>query len=172
MIELETSRLKLRQFVRDDLDELARISADPETRGFLWDGPTDHETTTHNLRRWIEEYERGLGHLAMIHKPDGELIGHCGLAERDGRIILAYALCKDHWCKGLAPEALGAVLRYGFEGLGLEEIWTGTRPENSAWRSMMEKLGMTLREIERTGDGVEVLYALSSEEFSGRPAIK
>ena len=172
MIELETSRLKLRQFVRDDLDELAPIAADPKTRGFLWNGPTDHNTTAHNLRQWIEGYERGLGHLAMIHKPDGELIGHCGLTEREGRVVLSYALRKDHWCKGLAPEALRAVLRYGFEGLGLEEIWTGTQAENSAWRGMMEKLGMSLREAESTGDGIEVLYAVSSEEFFSRPAIK
>jgi hypothetical protein len=37
---------------------------------------------------------------------------------------------------------------------------------------MMEKLGMSLREAESTGDGIEVLYAVSSEEFFSRPAIK
>jgi RimJ/RimL family protein N-acetyltransferase len=60
--------------------------------------------------------------------------------------------------------------------MGLEEIWTGTRAENSAWRGMMEKLGMTFREAEYSGDGEEVLYAVLREEFldvpptSGNPA--
>ncbi len=171
MLELETDRLKLCRFTPAHLDELARISAEPKTRGFLWDGPTDREITARNLGRWMAEYRRGLGHLAMVHKPDGEFIGHFGLMEGEGCIVLSYALRGDYWCKGLAPEACGAVLRYGFEELGLEEVWTGTRAENHAWRGMMEKLGMTLRET-RCGDGEEVRYAASREEFLGAPAGK
>lgn len=166
MIQLETSRLRLLQFTWDDLNELARIGSDPKTRGFLWDGPTDYETTTSNVRRWMKEYERGLGHLAMRPNPGGELIGHCGLTQTEGRVVLAYALHKNHWCKGLAPEACEAVLRYGFEVLGLEEIWTGTRAENVAWQAMIEDLGMTLREAERTDGGSKVVrYAAVREEF-------
>lgn len=165
VVEIETTRLRLRRFIPYDLDGLARIDAEPETRGFLWDGPVDRETTARHLRRWMGEYGRGLGHLAMIHKPDGELIGHCGLTERDGRVLLSYALRKDYWCRGLAPEAAAAVLSYGFEELGLEEIWTGTGTENRAWRGMMERLGMTLRETGHTVSGEEVCYAVSQEEF-------
>jgi [ribosomal protein S5]-alanine N-acetyltransferase len=58
----------------------------------------------------------------MIHKPDGELVGRCGLTERDGRMVLSYALREDYWCKGLTPEACKAVLQYGFEQLELKEI--------------------------------------------------
>lgn len=154
------------QFNWDDLSELAQIGSDPKTRGFLWDGPTDYGTTASNLRLWIKEYELGLGHLAMRYKADGELIGHCGLTETKGRIVLSYALHKNHWCKGLAPEACEAVLRYGFEVLGMKEIWTGTRAENIAWRSMMEDLGMILREAEGTEEGEEeVRYAAVREGF-------
>jgi [ribosomal protein S5]-alanine N-acetyltransferase len=170
MIELETSRLRLLPFAWDDLDEVASIGSDPNTRGFLWDGPTDYQATAANLRRWMKEYERGLGQLGIRAKLGEELVGHCGLMERDGRIVLAYALSKSHWCKGLAPEACDAVLRYAFEVLELEEIWTGTKAENHAWRGMMEKLGMTLRETKRSGEGEEVRYAVSREEFLGVPS--
>src|SRR3954452_4120324 len=169
MVELETSRLRLLPFDWDDLDELAYIGSDPKTRGFLWDGPTDYQTTLTNLRRWIKEYERGLGHLAMRAKPGDELVGHCGLMKRDGCTVLVYALSKNHWCKGLVPEACDAVLRYAFEVLELKEIWTGTKAENSAWRDMMEKLGMTLRETKCTGEGEEVRYAVSRERYLGVP---
>ena len=172
MVKLETDKLLLRQLTRDDLDELGLISANPKTRGFLWEGPTDREATASHLEAWTEEYRRGLGHLAMIHKPDGQLVGHCGLTERDGRVFLSYALRKEHWCKGLAPEACRAMLSYGFKELGLREIWTGTRAENRAWQGMMEKLGMTLRETERAGYGEEVRYAALREEFFGIPATK
>ncbi len=166
MIEIHTDRLKLRQFISADLDELAKISAEPKTRGFMWEGPKDRQATARDFARWVEEYGQGLGHLAIIHKPDGELIGHCGLTKRDGRIVLSYALREDYWCKGLAPEACRAVLRYGFEQLGLKEIGTETRAENRAWRGMMEKLGMTLQEVGCGEDGGEVRYACTREGFS------
>jgi ribosomal-protein-alanine N-acetyltransferase len=171
MIELETARLKLRRFTWDDLDELARIGADPETRGFMWTGPADREVTTRNLRRWMEEYERNLGLLAMIYKPDGRLIGQCGLEEdEEGRVGLGYTLRKEYWCKGLAPEACAAVLEYGFDALGLGCIWSSARADNSASRRMMEKVGMSFRESKRTGAGEEVRYAVLREEFFGRGA--
>jgi RimJ/RimL family protein N-acetyltransferase len=82
----------------------------------------------------------------MMHVPDGKLIGHCGLSETGRCVYLSYAQRKDYWCMGLAPEACKAVLAYGFEELGLKEVWTGTRPENRARRGMMERLGMSQRE--------------------------
>jgi [ribosomal protein S5]-alanine N-acetyltransferase len=173
MIKIETNRLKLRRFTSADLDELAKINAEPKTRGFMWEGSKDREATARDLARWKEEYEQSLGHLGMVYKPDGELIGHCGLTEKDGRIVLSYALRADYWCKGLAPEACTAMLRYGFEQLGLEEIETGTRAENRAWQGMMEKLGLTLREVGCGEDGEkEVHYAATREEFLGTPASK
>jgi RimJ/RimL family protein N-acetyltransferase len=108
----------------------------------------------------------------MIHREDDALIGHCGLEpSRDDGALLSYALSKDYWCKGLVPEACRAVLRYGFGELGLEEIWTATSPDNRAWRSMMEKLGMGLRETERFGNGEEVVrYSVSRQGFLSRAA--
>ncbi len=171
MTELETERLILRPFVREDLDELARIGADPSTRGFAWQGPVDHETTAHYLRDWTGEYRRGLGHLAMIHKPDGRLIGHCGLTRRGASLVLGYALHKDYWCMGLAPEACGAVLEYGFEELELEEIHTQIPADNRAWRGMAERLGMTLQEISGTAtDGEVARYAVCREKFIDKQA--
>ena len=165
LIKLKTRKLLLRPFVRSDLDDLAQINSASETRGFGWVRTMDNETTALFLQKWIEEYKRGLGHLAMIYEPDSALIGHCGLTEQGGRVVLAYALHKDYWCRGLAPEACNAILEYGFGVLRVEEIWTETQAKNYAWRSMMEKLGMTLRETKLTNSGVEVHYAASRVNY-------
>jgi hypothetical protein len=61
------------------------MNVQSKTRGIMWDGPKDHEATARDLARWVEEYGQGLGYLAMVHKPDGELVGHCGLTEGEGR---------------------------------------------------------------------------------------
>ncbi|ABG03569.1 GCN5-related N-acetyltransferase [Rubrobacter xylanophilus DSM 9941] len=166
MRELRTRRLRLRPFERKDLAALARIASEEETRGFLCDGERGPGEVREALEGWLESYREGFGQLAMILQEGGRLIGHCGLERRGERAVLSYALHKDHWCRGLAPEACREVLRYGFEELGLEEVWTATRPENRAWRGMMERLGMGLRE---EGPG-EVRYAVSRGAFLRRPA--
>jgi RimJ/RimL family protein N-acetyltransferase len=108
---------------------------------------------------------RASGTWPWSTSPTGNLSVIAALTQKDGRVVLSYALREDYWDKGLAPEACRAVVRYGFEQLRLEEIRTGTWAENRAWRAMMQKLGMTLREVGCNEDGGEVRYAASREEF-------
>jgi RimJ/RimL family protein N-acetyltransferase len=167
MIELETPRLKLRPFTWDDLDELARISAAPENRRYMWSGPLTREQTAANIRQWLEAYERGLGLMAVTLRPGGELIGQCGLDpaghEEDG--LLGYMIDRPHLGKGLATEAAVAAVSYGFETLGLEGVWAAAMAGNAASRRVMEKLGMSHRRTERREGGEEVFYAVGKEEF-------
>jgi RimJ/RimL family protein N-acetyltransferase len=167
---LATDRLLLRPFTWDDLDELAAIGADPATRRFMWSGVLSRERTAHNIREWTREYERGLGLLAVVHRPEGRLIGQCGLEEEGDLFELGYMLDKDYWGRGLATEAARAVLDHGFGALELPRIWATARAENAASQRVMEKLGMTLRETRRHDIGEEVLYAVSREEFLTRNA--
>ena len=46
---------------------------------------------------------------------------------------LGFVLSKDYWGRGLMPEAVEAVLGYGFTQLGLRRIWCGHYAGN--WRS-------------------------------------
>ncbi|CAN5588646.1 MAG: GNAT family N-acetyltransferase [Actinomycetota bacterium] len=161
-MNLETKRLHLRPFALSDLDVLADICARPDTRGFAWEGPKDRSSVAAELREWIAEYENGLGSLAIIYKEGGELIGHVGVSREEGRYVLSYALRKDHWCMGLAPEACRKIMAHTFDELEMDEIWTRTRAGNSAWRSMMGRLGMTHRES--AGDTVH--YAATAGDFS------
>jgi RimJ/RimL family protein N-acetyltransferase len=163
--ELTTERLVLRRLTRDDLDELARISANPETRHFMWSGTLSRERTAHNIREWTREYERGLGLLAVVYRPEGRLIGQCGLEEEGDLFELGYMLDGGYWGKGLATEAARAVLEHGFGTLELPRIWATAMAENAASRRVMEKLGMTFERFEQHAEGVEVFYAISREEF-------
>jgi ribosomal-protein-alanine N-acetyltransferase len=163
--ELATGRLVLRRFIWEDLDELARISADPVTRRFMWSGVLSRERTAHNIREWTREYERGLGLLAVVHRAEGRLIGQCGLEEEGDLFELGYMLDKDYWGTGLATEAARAVLAHGFCTLELPRIWATAHAENAASRRVMDKLGMTFRRSERHPEDEEVFYAISREEF-------
>jgi len=138
----------------------------------MWSGPLSREQTADNIREWLSEYERGYGFLAVIYKPEGTLIGQCGLGAEDGRVGLGYMLDKAYWGRGLATEAAKAGLMYGFAELDLEWLWAGTQAGNTASRRVLEKLGMSLREMRRTSQGEEALYALSRNEFLAPQAQK
>lgn len=163
--ELTTRRLILRRLTWEDLDDLARISADPVTRRFMWSGVLDRERTAHNIREWTREYERGLGLLAVVHRSENRLIGQCGLEEEGDLFELGYMLDREYWGTGLATEAATAVLEHGFGTLALDLIWATAHAENAASRRVMEKLGMTFRKSERHPEGEEIFYAVSRKEF-------
>ena len=76
---------------------------------------------------------------------DNKVIGQVYLNAPDmvnQRAEIGYMLSHNHWGKGIAAEAAGAVLIYGFETLGLNKIFATCDVRNTrSWR-VMEKLGM------------------------------
>lgn len=168
--EVETARLRLRPFTREDLDELSHIAADPVVMRHIGDGfPFTREVTRVNLDGIINAFERrGWGRWALEKKDGGGLIGYCGLSCGDEEIgvEIAYMLARDEWGKGIAIEAGAAVLRYGFESLGFESIAAVTRPGNWRSRRVMQRLGMNF-ELATTSHGYNcVCYRLAREDWS------
>ena len=143
---VETCRLCLRVFEPADLDALANINSDPDVMHHTGDGnPVSREETDRRLRGYIEHWrENGFGLRAAIHKSDHALVGFCGLQFVAGRheIEIGFRLAKKYWGQGLATEATRAVLRHGFEVLGLERVIGLARPANVASQRVLEKSGL------------------------------
>jgi len=54
---------------------------------------------------------------------------------------LGFQFRLEHWGRGLAQEAGRAVIAYAFEKLGVEALFAGHHPANSASRRVLTKLG-------------------------------
>lgn len=143
---LETSRLLLRPFRSDDLDDYTRlIFADADVMRYLPQrdlAPRDRAERTIAIfaDRWIE-YRFGV--WAVTDKATGEFMGHCGLGPvpEAGEIEVLYSLGKVFWGRGFATEAARASVRFGFEQEQLEQLIALAVPENiGSWR-VMEHLG-------------------------------
>src|SRR5580658_1621721 len=81
---LESARLVLRRVAPDDLPFFTRIHALPEVTRYLYPGgrPRSPEQSAAWLRGTLVSYEHlELGHLAVLRKEDGALIGRCGLTD-------------------------------------------------------------------------------------------
>ena len=71
-----------------------------------------------------------------------------GAVSKHLAVELLYALSPAYWGRGLATEAAGAVVDWGFANLAVPEIQAFTRKEHTASRRVLEKLG--LRHLDET----------------------
>ncbi len=164
---LETPRLLLRRLLPDDLDALCAIYRDPEVRKFFPEGVLTREQTREELECFLGGHPEDprLGLWATIHKESGAFIGRCGLLlwDIDGRreTEVAYLLARSWWRQGLGGEAARALVRHGFEDLGLARLVSLIDPGNQASIRTAEKAGMAF-ERETELDGLPVrIYAMA-----------
>lgn len=152
---IETERLLLRRLTPDDLDALFALYRDPEVRRYFPDGTLTYEETKAELDWIIDVYygKYGWGLWATIHKPTGTFIGRCGLLpwtiDGQSEVEVAYLIAKEYWGQGLGSEAAQAIVRYGFEQVGLSRLICLIEEENQASQRVATKIGMAFeREIE------------------------
>jgi [ribosomal protein S5]-alanine N-acetyltransferase len=155
--QIETDRLLLRKMRPEDAEAMFDYASDPEvTRYVIWD---THRTVADSrafLDLTVEGYASGEGRdWGIVYKGDLRFVGTCGfvnVSREDARAELGYVLSKRYWGRGLAPEAVRAVIRFGFERVGLNRIEARCISENAASARVMEKAGMnyegTLRQRE------------------------
>lgn len=166
---IETARLRLRPFTREDVDELHRLFVEPGVRKFLWDDEViPRERTESVIETSIASFEaKGFGLWAILPQAKDALIGFCGfwLFHDPPQLELLYGLSEAYWSKGLAAEVAGAMLSYGFEQLGFERIEASTDAAHAASVRVMQKAGMTFWKRECTNGLDTVYYAATREAF-------
>lgn len=127
---------------------------------------------------WIsthrEKFKKGeLANFAITLGSDQSLVGATGLIlhAAHSRAELGYWIGRPFWGKGYATESGGAMLKYGFETLGLNRIHSGHFSNNPASGRVMRKLGMrhegTLRKhVLKWGEFLDLeQYAILKDEF-------
>jgi RimJ/RimL family protein N-acetyltransferase len=170
--ELETARLRLRQFRAEDVAALVAIYADPEVTRYLRDGrPFSDEDVRQALGRVEATWRRhGFGTWAVaLRGGDDAAIGRCGLTvlPNSGEVEIGYHLGRPWWGAGYATEAASTVLAFAFETLRLDEIVSVTHPENRASQAVMRRLGLTYRDRAVHFGRELVVYAIARDAWRG-----
>jgi len=148
-IEIRTQRLLLRQWSSADLDPFADMNADPRVMEYF-PSLLSREESDAAVGRIRAHFERHRFGLWAAEIPDvAPFIGFVGLAVPRFEahftpcVEIGWRVAADQWNRGYATEAARAVLKYGFEIIGLSEIVSFTVPINLPSRRVMEKIGMT-----------------------------
>jgi ribosomal-protein-alanine N-acetyltransferase len=161
---LETGRLILRQISADDRLGIFRNFSDPEVAKWFFEEPyTRMEQVDEIIQAFSSEFEQGKGLTwAIALKGSHVFVGTCGYGEVElgARGEIGFDLAKGYWGRGLMSEALGAIVSYGFEVLGLDKVEAHTYSANARAIRLLEKLGFRL---EKVGDDAHY-FALSRKD--------
>jgi ribosomal-protein-alanine N-acetyltransferase len=160
---LRTPRTTLTTWLPQDLPELRRLHADPQTMRYMRSGVEDEARTRARLAAYLrEQAERGWTKW-RIEDPTGRMIGRAGFSlAADGRHReLGYVLEPAHWGHGLATELATTLVRWHREHPdGTDEtLQAFAFADNIASRRVLEKSGFVLAGPTQ-GDGPEVVRYL------------
>ena len=176
---LDTPRLRLRPPVAGDAAALFPIFNDPATM-LYWSRPP--MTDVAEARELVADIERHaaagtLYEWGLARREDDLVIGTATLFRIDRehrRAELGYILRRDHWGRGLANEALTAILHHAFETLGLHRLEADIDPRNTASIRSIERLGFKreghLRERYFVAGDIQdsLMYGLLEQEWRSR----
>lgn len=138
MTHLITKRLTLRGPQPEDLDDLFAIYSDPRAMEYWSTPPYENRfVTKERLDGWIPEFAIKPHYFSIVHKE--RVVGSCGA--HSGNEI-GYILHPDVWGKGMAKEAMQAVIAY----LWVQTDFTGLRADldlrNAASEGLLRSLGV------------------------------
>jgi RimJ/RimL family protein N-acetyltransferase len=148
VIELETSRLKLRQWRREDRPLFAKLNADSTVMEFFPSILDEKESNemVNKIQSLISK--RGWGFWAVEKKDKGQFIGFTGLHVPTAKlpfspcVEIGWRLAKEFWGKGYATEAANAALNLAFEQLKISEVYSFASVGNLKSIALMERLQM------------------------------
>lgn len=168
MYSLETDRLILRPFTKNDVAFLDYLHSDLDVVRY-----TSGHTRSHNQNlAYIDImqglHEQNVGQLLVLRKADNVPMGRCGFSyfsgvndgdidwfywgdaknvKREGDIFkhleLGYSFAKKIWRNGYATEAAFALSEFGFNKLNLNETSSLVIKKNVASIGVVQKLGAT-----------------------------
>lgn len=179
-IVLETDRLILKDFEKDDWQKVHEYDSDLEVVSYLPFGPNTEQDSKDYVELKIAEQKdepRGGYDLALVIKGDNRLIGACGIYVRNWQNKEAevnYIINHHFWGKGYATEAARCLVAFGFKELGMHRIYARCDPHNRASSRVLKKIGMKregqMRE-HRFAKGRwwdDLLYAILEQEWADR----
>ncbi|MFG3704758.1 GNAT family N-acetyltransferase [Micromonospora sp. NPDC047670] len=140
---LRTDRLLVEPYRPDDAEDFVALFTDAEVGRFMGDGPMAADEAGALFGRvFTKVYANDLFDVWAVRR-DGRYVGHAEIKRTDqvdGHEIV-YALAKPAWGAGLGTELARALVRYGFDTLGLPRMYATVADANHASLALLGKLG-------------------------------
>ncbi len=134
---METNRLILRRYDKNDIQDLYEYLSDPEVVKFEPHKPMTIAEVEENLTWRISTDEM----IAVELKENHRMIGNIYLGKREfDSLELGYVFNRTYWGKGYAYESASVLTELAFHK-GVHRIYAECDPLNTASWKLLEKLG-------------------------------
>ncbi|CAD7815709.1 hypothetical protein CHRY9390_03022 [Chryseobacterium aquaeductus] len=166
---LETERLLLREFDVTDGESFYELNLNPKVIKYTGNSAFKNVSEAKAFLENYSDYQKnGYGRWAVIHKPNKEFLGWCGLKydENLDETDIGFRFFEHFWNQGFATESAKACIDYGFKKLNLKTIVGRAMKENSASIKVLEKIGLQYVE-DFDFDGYEgVIYSIENKSIN------
>ncbi len=167
---LETERLKLYGWRRDQLDDLVRLHGDPDTARYLNDKgePWTREECETALEHWIALFEsRRLGKMRLIRKSDGVLVGRCGFGVygTDDVPEIGFSLYPEFRGQGYATEAASALRDWIFAETEWDHFLGMADTRNAPSLAALGRIGMRKTHVEPATRGLSRQFLIFTRDM-------
>jgi ribosomal-protein-alanine N-acetyltransferase len=173
---LAGERTVLRELHLADAPDLFGFRSDPEVQRYNSAPMRDPAEAAALIDQLRAQYAaRQAVHWAITLPGDSRVVGLTGLASWEkyhSRAEIGYDLRRDHWGRGLATDALRAVLTFAFTRLNLHRVEAQTIADNHASTKLLQRLGFQLEGMRREHSWEEdgtfhdsAVYGLLRPEF-------
>lgn len=164
-IELDTKRLLLRRFYREDADAcFNNWMADEEVYEFLSAGPKDRNYIEEWLSYADEVYAKNdTYYWAIVEKESGKAVGEIFVndySEKNRVAELWWTVGPRFKGKGYATEAAKAIVSHLFNEVGFHRVWAKCVDGNIGSERVMQKCGMGREGVMR-----EYFYDDKTDEY-------
>ncbi|RKJ40757.1 N-acetyltransferase [Acutalibacter sp. 1XD8-33] len=172
--EMETLRLRIRRWEHKDFEAYVHIVSDPAVMTPAGCEPAGNLESAAGMFR--KDLRNDLCY-AIQRKDTGEVIGRIKYQTDLRRfhvnsLSVGYELRRDQWGQGYMPEALAAMVAYGFEKRGLDVLAVSHYADNARSQRVIEKCGFRLEGVTpwacRRFDGKicdDVCYSILKQDY-------
>lgn len=139
--EIETERLRLRKWRKEDVNDLYEYACDAEVGPMAgWKPHESIEESAQIIELFIRQKEWAI-ELKENHKVIGSIGFHQPKIKKDRSLELGYVLSKNYWGQGLMSEAVKQVCTFAFERLHQEALFICCFDDNVRSARVAEKCG-------------------------------
>ena len=172
MDEIQSTRLNLKLYCRDDFQNFIDLMTDETVMRHVGDGVLTQVKAEKLWQKVNHElYPSGLKTIwAVFSKSSASFIGHAWIRPRPAKPDdweIGYIIKRKYWGNGLATEIAQTLVRYGFLNLDLSVVFATIDDDNVGSIKVAQKAGLRFEAYEYDEIGRFSVYSIPREDYCG-----
>ncbi len=165
---VRTERLELRLMDVQDAEAVFAYRSDRDTNRYQGWLPERLE----DVYTWMDKRapafgEPGWSQLVLVDRQSGRIIGDIGVRiDAEGQFGIGYTLARTEHGRGLATEAVAALLDYMFQNMEQQRCTADVLKENTASIKLLVRLGFSPEaDTSQVAEGCELRYFMQADQW-------